>query len=131
MSTKNDRKIEFKKLKMDFKLITPDIATSMLLKNSSKGSIKRDLINHFTYAMKNDQWLKNFDPICFDQANNLLDGQHRLLSIMSSGIAKPFVIMQFINADEMELILPLILDDIEGILDDAQSKSSKEKFSMN
>lgn len=73
-------------IKVQFALITPEIA-SMILHNKPGWQRKVSELSVERYAvdMANGQFKFNGATICFDDADHLIDGQHRLHSIAQTG----------------------------------------------
>ncbi len=73
-------------------LVTPKLAAQWLEKqNSADNDRNRNVrpakVAAFTRAMKEGRWRATHQGISFDENGNLLDGQHRLLAIVASGIS--------------------------------------------
>lgn len=62
------------------------MAKSYLEKNHSKQrNVSPSHVLHLSQQMKSGQWMMNGEPIIMDEEGGILDGQHRLLSIIQSG----------------------------------------------
>jgi len=70
---------------MQFKMITPQLATRMLLKNIINRTIYEHTVEKYALDMKRGRWAPTHQGICFDDQGNLTDGQHRLHAIVRSG----------------------------------------------
>jgi len=68
-------------------LITPEIAREMLACNKNNRPIKQANVEALVAAIRQGQWVMTGNSIAFDQAGQLLDGQHRLLAIIEAGQA--------------------------------------------
>jgi hypothetical protein len=73
-------------IKVDLSFITPTIAREMINKTAEH---QRDVKSFSTYKLQNDmeeaRWYFTGAPIVFDQNKELIDGQHRLRSLIESG----------------------------------------------
>jgi len=81
------------KVKIALVDITPEVAESLLSKNSNNRTLSPSNVKFLTNEILNGNWQFDGQPIRIDYNGNLLDGQHRLNSIIKSGeIIKCFVI---------------------------------------
>lgn len=67
--------------------ITPGMAEAWLETNTANRRPSRSLISRYAREMSEGRWRFTGDPIRFDANNTLIDGQHRLLAIVKSGVA--------------------------------------------
>lgn len=90
----------FKISKMDIKLtrITPEMAEGFLAKNHSNRVVSRHRVNSYASDIKNGRWAFNPSPIVFSEKGELIDGQHRLLAVVSAGV--PVEMMVMVNAPD-------------------------------
>lgn len=75
------------KLKSEWATITPAIAEKMLGQNHGNRPLRPRKIANYARDMRNGAWLTSGDSIKFDWNGRLIDGQHRLEAIISSGVA--------------------------------------------
>lgn len=73
-------------------LITPDIAHEMLKYNEPTEALRnrpvtQSLVDIYATAMLDGRWHFTGDTIRFSQNMRLLDGQHRLLAVVASGVS--------------------------------------------
>jgi|SRR5579859_1421102 len=68
--------------------ITPEIAKAFMLANVGNRSVKRRHLARLRAAMKNGEWVVTHQGICFSVTGVLLDGQHRLMAIIESGVGQ-------------------------------------------
>lgn len=81
--------------------ITPDTAAAMLETNVNNRNKKNEPL---AIAMKNGEWRLNGDAIRFSSDGVLLDGQHRLLAIIASGIAVDTIVIRGLDPDSQVTI---------------------------
>lgn len=95
-----------KELEMDVKieLITPEVAQEYLNKNSSNRKMNKHIVEQYTNAMKSSQWISNGDTIRFSNNDRLIDGQHRLKAIISSGRSYNMVVMRGLPEEAFKTI---------------------------
>jgi hypothetical protein len=68
-------------------VITPKIASEMLLANRRNRNLLSSRVARLAEAMERAEWELNGQTIKFDIEGNLLDGQHRLQAVIDSGCA--------------------------------------------
>lgn len=66
--------------------ITPEKASQLLEKNINNRSVNKRAVNRMAQAMQAGEWRFNAQPIQFTLDGLLLDGQHRLMACMASGV---------------------------------------------
>jgi hypothetical protein len=67
-------------------LITPEVAAQMLERNTSNRPLSRSTVARYADDMKAGRWEYNGQDILFSEDGELLDGQHRLVSIGVAGV---------------------------------------------
>jgi hypothetical protein len=68
-------------------LVTPAIAAAWLDRyNDCNRPVSQNHLEVLTYAAKNGKW-QNYMPLIFAVGGSMLDGQHRLLAVIASGVA--------------------------------------------
>lgn len=70
---------------MKVEKITPEIAKDLLEKNTSNRKVKEHHIRSLSEQMKKGQWQLNGETIIISKDGTILDGQHRLMSVVKSG----------------------------------------------
>jgi hypothetical protein len=66
--------------------ITPSQARQYLDSNRENRTIRKARVESYAEQMKRGQWQITGDPVRFDPQGRLLDGQHRLLALIASGL---------------------------------------------
>ena len=66
--------------------INPIIATKLLEKNTCNRPVNQRTVDYYAKQMKNGHWRLNGESIKFSDTDKVLDGQHRLLAIIQSGV---------------------------------------------
>lgn len=77
-------------MKTEIIKITPEMARHWIEKanhNNPRKKINWNNVRKFAQAIKDGKWTTTHQGIAFDKFNRLVDGQHRLLAIIESGIA--------------------------------------------
>lgn len=76
----------YKDLEVLVRTVTPEIAAGMLEENTNNRALNDKRVRELSAAMLRGEWKMNGDSICFSD-QRLLDGQHRLASVVHSGIS--------------------------------------------
>lgn len=66
--------------------ITPDLAQYYLTFNRVNRAVKQNSVDEYADEMMRGEWAENGESIKFSKTQCLLDGQHRLLAIIKSGV---------------------------------------------
>jgi len=77
--------------------VTPEIAARWLRQNTRNRTIRQHLVDRFTRDMQAGEWHLDGAPIRFAPDGTLLDGQHRLTAIVSTGITVPILVVRGID----------------------------------
>lgn len=62
--------------------VTPRIAEAWLKKNTKNRSIRKHLLERYASDMRSGLWKLTGEPIIFNCDGTLIDGQHRLQSVV-------------------------------------------------
>jgi len=81
-------------LAIQIESITPDLAEKYLESNVGNRTLRMHRVRSYAEQMSRDQWLMIGDPIRFDWSGALLDGQHRLQAVVTSGKTVNFVVIR-------------------------------------
>lgn len=73
-------------MKTQVQTVTPEIASRFLQKNQGNRDYRKSWIAHLSRIIQNGEWMVTHQGIALDKSGNLIDGQHRLLAIIDSGI---------------------------------------------
>lgn len=65
--------------------VTPDDAKFLLSKNEGNRSLLNGRVNRYAVSVNTGNWLNNPDGIKLDTTGNLIDGQHRLQTVVRTG----------------------------------------------
>lgn len=66
--------------------ITPEIARQLLAQNPHNRPINKMNLDMICRDLKQGKWMENGESIIVDWDGNLLDGQHRLMAVVNTGI---------------------------------------------
>lgn len=77
--------------------ITPEIAKKYYAKSRGNRVIRRKTVNEYIAQMKKGLWVLNGETVCFDVNGALMDGHHRLLAIMESGVTIEILVVRGID----------------------------------
>ena len=74
-------------------LVTPEIAQGWLQYNTHNRTASMDRVRQFADDMLHGRWEFNAQTITFDREGRLIDGQHRLMAVVESGIAVEMLVV--------------------------------------
>lgn len=66
--------------------VTPDIAEEMLARNTANRRVRRAKVDKLARDMESGEFTENGASVCVAADGTLLDGQHRLMAIVQSGV---------------------------------------------
>ncbi len=81
----------------EIRLVTPVLAEELLRGNTGNRVIRKQRVAMWSRIIRDNRWMLNNDTLVMTSDGRLLNGQHRLLAIVDSGIAVPMQILW--NAD--------------------------------
>lgn len=85
--------------------ITPAMASSWLADNKFDNRNLADrLVDKIAKDIKEGKWVFDGSPIRFDKNNNVIDGQHRLWAIVTSGIAVKSLVIYGLSEESKDTI---------------------------
>ena len=73
--------------------VTPDIARDWLDTMVANRNVSATNLNAFMRAMEEGRWHTDGSPIKFNTKGQLIDGQHRLRSVINTGIGQRFLVV--------------------------------------
>lgn len=71
-------------------VITPSMAKSMLENNKANRPISKSDVSRYARDMKSGNWVLTHQGILVGKDGALIDGQHRLMAVVTSGVALKF-----------------------------------------
>jgi len=66
--------------------ITPEVASQWLMKNIDNRKPSKAKIRKLAIDLKEQNWVANADAVRFNRNDVLIDGQHRLMAVVESGV---------------------------------------------
>ncbi len=87
-------------------VIDASVAMAYLNKNAENNRrANRSLVQRYAADMRNGRWRAEvMDPIRFDSTDRLIDGQHRLMAIVDSGVAQTMLVIRGIDPSTIHMI---------------------------
>lgn len=85
-------------------LVDPALAAEMLEKNRSNRRLNRGLVEAYARDMRADNWHLTGEAIKFDTADCLIDGQHRLSAVITSGRAVRMTIVEGLDPEAQRVM---------------------------
>lgn len=114
-------------MKVELENIGRELALEYLSTNQSNRSIRKSLVSQYANDMKAGHWRLTHQGIAFDNNGILLDGQHRLMAIVESGITIKMVVTRGLPKENQ-----LVMDDhSKRSASDAISLARKEKITAD
>lgn len=95
-------------------LVTPQLAAKLLETNTKNRAIRPHRIRAYCASRTEDRWYLNHQGIAIDVNGRLVDGQHRLTMVVSTGMATPMFIVRNVPLDglhEIDAQLPRSIRD--------------------
>lgn len=80
-------------------LINPQIAQEYLTHNISNRPVRDSIVKMYANQMKEGLWVLSNDSIAFSASGHLLNGQHRLKAVISSGATCEFNVIRGLSED--------------------------------
>lgn len=84
--------------------IDPTAALDMLEANEANRSMRARVVSAYARDMQADRWLTTGETIKFGRHGELLDGQHRLQAIITSGKAQRLLVVRGLDPDARVVI---------------------------
>lgn len=91
-------------MQMKLETITPRKAADWLKLNVNNRPLSESYVKQLADSMADGQWQVNGDPIRFDGAGGLTDGQHRLTAIIKSGASVQSWVLRGLDAKAFDTI---------------------------
>jgi hypothetical protein len=92
-------------MQVKIETITPAKAEQYLRKNDRNRKLKPRSLQKIKDQMESGEWLDNTgETIKFDNEGNLLDGQHRLQSLIETGLTFDFLVVRGLNGKVFNVI---------------------------
>lgn len=113
-------------MKVAIETITPEIAKFYLQFNSNNRPLKKSVVETYANEMRAERWRLTHQGLAFDRDGTLLDGQHRLAAIVSSGAH-----VEMLVARGIETKTQIVMDDhAKRTAGDALSLCRKESITQ-
>lgn len=106
------------KITMCIEHITPEIAKEYLEKNINNRKPSTSRIKMYADDMASGKWQANGDAIRFNVSGALIDGQHRLMAVVKSGVTVDMIVIRNIS------------DDVT-LIDRGQARTTAQTLSMS
>jgi len=79
--------------------MTPDLAMSILEKNTGNRTIRPSKVSEYAIVIRNGDWQLTPQGVIISKDGRLLDGQHRLHAIVKSGVTVPMVVSEGVDEE--------------------------------
>lgn len=91
-------------MKTTIETITPEIAREYLSKMAKNRPVSKGRVKQYATAIRHGKWEENGDAIRFNSRGEFIDGQHRLLAVIETGISITCVVVRGIKEDAFSSI---------------------------
>lgn len=91
-------------MKTEVRTITPFVAKEMLQRNPNNRKLSDGHVAFLANEMKKGNWLFDAQPIRLAESGSLLDGQHRLNAVVTSGLEQKFLIVSGIQSEAFKVM---------------------------
>ncbi len=99
--------------------VTPDMALKWMTDhNVHNRKLRQSVVERYARDMKERQWPLTHEPIAFDEAGTIIDGQHRLWAVVESGTPTRFMVAT--NADIAT----------QAVIDSGLSRTMVDRFKL-
>lgn len=83
--------------------LTPDMARDLLDRNTPDNrKIRETMIRSYVRAMRNGEWRLTHQGIAISPDGVMLDGQHRCLAVVRSGVTVPMLLIRGVDQDAFQ-----------------------------
>jgi len=84
--------------------VTPELAQSWLDSSQSSRAASKNRVQKLAAQMRAGLWQRNHNGIAFATDGTLLDGLHRLLAVINSGVTVPMTVVVDEPVENMDVI---------------------------
>ncbi len=84
--------------------ITPEIAKELLQNQARNRKWKRSEIDNHKSEMTQGNWQINGQTIVINNRGQMVDGQHRLMALIESGMTLPFIVVRGVAQEAVKTI---------------------------
>ncbi|MCL2624370.1 MAG: hypothetical protein FWD31_11970 [Planctomycetaceae bacterium] len=84
--------------------VTPQLAQQWLECNVFNRPFKQDVVDIYIRQIKSGLWRRTHQGVAFDTRGTLIDGQHRLMAIVNTGITVPMLVFTDESKENFEFI---------------------------
>jgi len=86
-------------IKTSIVTVTPVMANAMLCHNTGNRTVREPNVQKYIKLLTNKEWKLTHQGIAFDVNGKLIDGQHRLMAIVRSGISAEMMVTHGLPTD--------------------------------
>lgn len=107
-------------------MVDPDIATEWLAHNTHNRPARKAAVAAYAADMAAGDWRWTGDPIRRAEDGTILDGQHRLMAVVESGVTLPFLVLTGLPVEAQENIdagVPRKFQDVLALRGEASASS--------
>jgi hypothetical protein len=82
--------------------LTPKLAAEWLATRGQQRDVIPNVVKKYTSQMKQALWVFNAEPVMFDEHGALIDGQHRCLAVISSGVTIEVLVVRGLSTNAFQ-----------------------------
>lgn len=86
-------------IKTEVRTVTPQEAEILLRSNNNNRKVRSEVVRKYVRDMERGEWLLNGEAIKISTTGDLIDGQHRLLACIESGVAFQTIVITGLPLD--------------------------------
>lgn len=106
-------------LNIEVLTITPDMAKAWLERGGRNRKPIQRTVMRYAAAIRRGEWILTGDSIKLDQEQRVIDGQHRLLAIVASGVSITSLVVRNVEVEAQDVI------------DTGKSRTARDVLSMH
>jgi len=91
-------------MKVNFEIITPDMAQKLLDTRADNRRLQPSTVTLYARDMREDRWMPNGATIVIDAEGKLIDGQHRMASVVVAQKPVQFLVVRNIDTEAFSTI---------------------------
>jgi hypothetical protein len=84
--------------------ITPEYANELLRMNINNRNVRQTKVDALAASMKKGEWELSNDAITVSEGNILLNGQHRLMAVVQSGVPCEFILLTGVSDSSFDIM---------------------------
>jgi hypothetical protein len=92
------------KIKSQIETVTPEVASAMLCHNTGNREVRDSVVAKYMRVISRGEWRVTHQGIAFDYNGQLIDGQHRLMAVVRTGIAVDMMVTRGVDPETFAVL---------------------------